>query len=442
MNHPEEASIAKLKYSFINLIIARFITRSGDVAWMYIAIPMMLAELFPKSVFEVSTLLICTNASVVLFMPSLGGRIDVTDRLRIVRLFAVMQLIGTIGTGLTPLLYFYTASLSPWIALIWLDIFGILLTVGFYACNVAIQNDWIPELAEKDQTLLPWINARLQQSNLLSQTLIPFAASAVMMIGSIHAFFTSGFFILLIFNVYTFIIEYVLLRSVYNAHNVLKGKHHKKVEQIAGTFSDIFKSFKVGFVKARKLFIFPIIVSQAFLWVTFLSPHSFPLITFFITEWNFSNFSVGAFKGIAAILGIIPSFLFPFLLKRYSIKMLYPSFLLFQSLCLLIVVVTIKTESIMVQIGVMTLLICSRFGLHGADLINTQLKQQYIPAQDRGKVGAFSTTLDQFGLMLTGFFGLMFSSTSQFYILALISFGAVFIATVITAVWCRYAQLE
>lgn len=407
--------------SIRKLIISRWITRIGDHAWD-LALPLALIQVFPGTLRPIAIYYLLTRLSVILIMPSLGAWSDSHNRLRVIALGIFLQTMGVGGVAVL----LGTSHLDQGFMMGVIVISGSLSQLGGSLMNVAVPSDWIPTLLRGKE--LATVNSRLKRVDLISEVAAPLAAGAIMTIGSLSNFFTSGFFFIAALNILSFLPEYLLLRSVYNRSLSLQLEKHRDV-LFDKNFSRFFKNIAVNAHAVLKHYLAPVIIANSLLWFTVLTPHGILLTAYLKESWHLSDTLIGVFRSLGALSGIIPTFIYDRMVKRYGIKATAFRFVLIQS-------VTLVGASLLLHLPYifLILIVISRIGLYGFSLSEIHLRQQYVESPMRGMIGGFATSLNYAMTLLLYLIALGISDPASFPILCYLSCGAI-LAAMLSVGW-------
>jgi len=139
-----------------NLLLSRFLTRSGDQAWLF-ALPVALLVLLPADTALVIGVFLVSKFATLLILPLLAGVVDTWPRLHTATFGTAVQAVGVLGStgcvfalhglGLransshvltnTPVFFAVVGTLVA---------FSVLSALGSDLMKIAIGNDWIPAL--------------------------------------------------------------------------------------------------------------------------------------------------------------------------------------------------------------------------------------------------------------------------------------------------------
>ncbi|CAF3609328.1 unnamed protein product [Adineta steineri] len=476
----------------IYLYIAMTLSSWGDRMWNF-AIGIYFISLNPTNLQGVAINGIALNVVVILFATAIGNWIDRNPRLSSLRKILFFQNLSVASMAVLVVYALYNQSTIPsnWMIIIqgFLIGIGMIAQLSSVACKVSVSRDWIVALYGSDRQnlasrfsfililfcffkLFPIridTNATLRRIDLLSGVLAPILTGAVMAFTSrwISAVLIAGW------NVVSLGFELFLYTRVYHsAIDVLshktsseKSSESKKKEGI----SKFCPSFQ-GLGTYASLSVCLPGLSLALLYMTVLSFDS--VTRAYVIEQGLSEVLLGLLNGLGSIVGIIGTFIYPIFVKRtglvrtgvigfwseFSMLILCllslfvhgTSFTPFKRFtigsCHLYDEMSNKDSTINIKpfecsnskFSVLLLVIgitLNRFGLWIADLTVTQLQQERVPENIRGRIGGTQHSLNQFFDMLRYTLIILLPRMSQFGYHICSSVLSVFLASFIYTIW-------
>ena len=142
----------------------------------------------------------------------------------------------------------------------------------------------------------------------------------------------TGFLIIVLWNLISFIPELLILHSVFNERADLKFK-------LLSSSNDIKKSFLQKLLDGWKSFlkqsVSPVIIASSLLWLSVLSPHGVLLTAFLNDGWKIPEWTIGIFRSSGAFFGLAATAVFPFALRFMNLRKASALFLTFQALMVL-----------------------------------------------------------------------------------------------------------
>lgn len=420
------------------MLLGRLLTRSGDQACDF-AVPLVLLQILPGEFRMAALYFLLVRVAMVLFLPRISQIIDQVDRLKAAQFGIFLQLIGVIA-GLFCVIAISKFSHPSFQSLNFTLIFSIMISSGIASqlgstfMDISIATDLVPSSFEGNQ--LARFNSRLRQVDLFTEVVSPVVAGALLlMTSSFWPLF--GFSVIAIWNILSFFPEYGILKSIFNERPDLNRKL-LRVDESAK--QSILTRLKRGWSSFFKEPVAPVVLAYAFLWFSVLSPHGVLLTAFLKDGWKLPELTIGVFRGLGAVFGLLATVLFPLVVKKMSVKNTALVFLSFQTTVLVIGYYFFLRGDQIGQFGFLALILFSRIGLYGFSLGEVQLRQTSIAPEVRGEVNGFANALT--ALATIGLFGagVALPSTDDFKYLVLSSVAFVVLALAVYWNWNRKAQ--
>lgn len=396
------------------LIAARGITKFGDHAWD-LAIPIMLARIFPGSLSEVAIYLLINTASTVLFIPKLSRWFNYQSRLKNLNLCILSQTVGISTT----LLLLYTPDKNTSLIFLPAIIFaGILTKIGTTLSDLSLSIDWIPTIFKPQE--LPAINSKIRRIDLLMEVLAPVITGFILLLDW-------GFELVTLVNLITFILEFLLLKIIYEQYDT---KLNKLIFSPRPTNNNVKTH---GFKIMAAQYAFPIILANACLWYTVLTPHG-ALLTAYLKDSAFiSEDHLGIIRSAGALIGILPTFYYSYVSKRIGIIKFAALSISFQLIWLIVSVITLENIAT-IWIAIASIIV-SRVGLYGFVLAELEIRQTTIPEDIRLEVSGAASALKHSANLVLYTTAVIWSSPAQFMILAWTTVLVIGTGTILT--WSR-----
>ncbi|MBK9324224.1 MAG: ABC transporter substrate-binding protein [Bdellovibrionaceae bacterium] len=417
------------------MLLGRLLTRSGDQAWDF-AVPIVLLQLLPGNLRFAALYYLLIRIATVLFLPRLSSLIDHIDRLKASKLGILLQLIGVL-VGFASVIVLARTSPHDFESHEFISIFivlvasGIVSQLGSTFMDISIANDLVPSSFDYDK--LAAFNSRLRQVDLFTEVGSPVLAGALLLMTSTH-WPLLGFSLIAIWNVLSFFPEYGILKSIFNERPDLKDKP-LKIDST--TKQSIFAQIRDGWSSFFRDPIALVVLAYSFLWLSVLSPHGVLLTAYLKDGWNLPELTIGIFRGLGALFGLLATVLFPLILRRVSVNRASFLFLSFQAVMLVIGYLLFLRADSFGQIGFLVLILFSRVGLYGFSLGEMQIRQTGIGPQVRGEVNGFANALTALATIGLYGAGVALPSTEDFKYLVLSSVGFVVLALVVYGSWYR-----
>ena len=401
------------------VVIGRAITKFGDHAWD-IAVPIALTKMNPGSLAEVAAYYLATTLSVLLCAPRLSQWFNKSHRLQNVMVAIAMQAIGILTV--TYFLYKAGHGKTSWELLLPIIVGGIIAKVGANLSDISLASDWVPTIFHR--STLAKVNSQIRRADMLMEVIAPVIAGFLLIM-------PTGFNFIAIVNIFTFIAEAILLTIVFKNESVLQRGSDE------GGDDSLIKEPRRNFIKSFKLasgqYVFPLLITNACLWFTVLTPHGSLLTAYLKEAILLPESTLGIVRGLGALVGVLPTFIYEPLSKKLGIVKLAAYAITFQITCLMVSLFALAPSSINLFLGA---IIISRLGLYGFTLAELEILQRTVPNKIRLEVAGIRSSINYSSNLVLYASALFLSQTSQFPILCWASVIVIFIGTLIT--WRRY----
>lgn len=407
------------------ILTSRFLTRFGDQAWDF-ATPIVLIQLFPGKIQLISFLYLFSKAIQVFWGPTVLKIIDSSPRLRIYKIGIGAQTASLIVTFLIILSQFHAQNISEGSTIILFLILGLLTSfanLGSTLMDTSVGFDLAIDLLQEGELTL--FNSRLKRLDLLTEVSAPLVTGLLLSLAHTHNS-SWGFVAIAVINLVTFIPEYLLLSSI---PNLDKGKVFTK--KMANTCSTFFSSLLGSFSKLKGKDFTPVIISYALLWLSILSPHGVLLTSYLKDGAGASEFIIGLFRGLGAVFGLIPTFLYPIMKKRYGITNTSRYLLLSQFIFVLLSGFAFYYSSFSI-FPLLIFILFSRIGLYGYSIGETEMRQQMIPREIRGEINGIASSITSAATLVLFFLGTIFGAVHTFWVMVAVSILSVGIGLLVS----------
>lgn len=420
------------------LLLGRLLTRSGDQAWDFI-VPFALLHVFPGKLQVAAFYYLLIKIGTFLLTPLIGKWIDSSQRTKVVKVgvwiqfFAVLG--GTVAFYVLDVVSHAIVEVGDGILIgslfAILSVFGIFASLGSVITDIAVGNDLAPSLIPAD--MLTQFNSWLRRIDLGTEVGAPILAGVLytLEVPSIHLF---GLLAVALWNLISFVPEYMLLVNVIKKSNL-----PLKTSSAAKGLKELFT---INFSESVANPIFWLIFSYALLWLSVLSPHGVLLAGYLKDKVALPESEIGVFRGLGAIFGLISTFTFPLLVKRFGLISSSKLHLAFQGGVLVFGIIAFSTGfplSIYVFLGCILL---SRIGLYGFSNGEFELRQRMIPQGQRGELNSLSYLTTTFATLILFAAGSLLPSTEDFKYLVYASLAAVLLANVIFFKWAKGREIK
>jgi len=181
--------------------------------------------------------------------------------------------------------------------------------------------------------------------------------------------------------------------------------------------TNIIKSLTTGWVLFIQQIIALVIVANACLWLTILSPHDIVM-----TAWlksnplntNIETYQIGIFRALGAGFGIMATILFPIIHNRVGLITASKIFITWEAVTLILALLAYYFVGLW---GFLALILLSRVGLYGWDVGQVEVLQIGIPESVRGTINAIDGSFTKLATLLTVVAGFALPDPQTFYIL-------------------------
>ena len=410
------------------ILFSRFLTRFGDQAWDF-AIPLVLISIFPGQLQNVAGYYLISKVAQFFLNPIILRWIDHLPRATIYKLGIGSQTFAVLVTWILITQFQRTLEIHDvayfWLVYLSLGLVGIIGSLGSTLMEISVGYDLAADLVPKEN--LATFNSHLKRIDLFTEVTAPIFAGAVLLIpnGSV---LNVGFTIIALLNFITFVPEYLLLSSIKELANI-KGRQEVKL------YVNPIQEFKSGIKDFNdSKFVVPM-VAYAFLWLSVLSPHGVLLAGYLKDGNKLSEFHISIFRGMGAFFGMIPTFIFPVMNKKWGLIFTSKLFLGFQAICVLVgaIFLSMNTDNSIYLFLLMILL--SRIGLYGFSIGEAEARQIFIPSHLRGRINGVGVSLTSFATLILFAFGTLMPTSSDFSILVWTSTSSVLIGYLILISW-------
>lgn len=429
----------KTSLSF-RLLLGRFLTRSGDQAWDF-AVPIILLKILPNHLRIAALYYLLIKLLGVILIPRVAAVIDTRDRMSVVKLGLLLQFFGVLLSAASVYSLYSLKLTEPSfndpkfiIVFCFMVVTGLIGSLGASLMDIAIANDLAPTVFSG--TELSHFNSRFRQVDLVTEVGSPVMAGLLMAV-TFSALPLAGFALVILWNLVSFVPEYIILSSVFEDRPELKNKIVQVAEGIKKSF---VQKITEGWKELFKQPIAPVMIAYALLWLSALSPHGVLLTGFLQDGWRTPEWLIGLFRGSGAFFGLAATFLFPLVLKVTNVRRASGIFLGFQALMVAAAFGFFLLGGTIGQNGFLILVLFSRIGIYGFSLGEVQIRQEEIPPSVRGQINGFANALTGIATLILFGAGAILPNTDDFRYLVLMSVICVFAAFLIYASWLKKSE--
>ena len=348
----------------LNILLSTTLSRLGSKTWEF-ATPLLILEWSPGSLAAPAALGLTRALFQTLFSPYLGNMADHQwDRMSTVWIGTSMQAVGCLMSVCVLLLYNFSinvdgnnASMMHLFSLLLVIAAGVIESLGAQLSSVAVKKEWLPIIFSEEEVnvssaisaernnqkmlntrifsslniqnpiTLSFINTAMTNIDLIAKMFGPVLAGWVLeVLAHNDRSLQRGFVFIATTNVVSFVPEIYLLRKVYQSCLALQLRcvvddDVKSMKQQTQTSS----SNKKDDVSPWIIWInhpsgLPLLtLSLASLYMTALAPDGVVLTSYLVTI-GMSPTSIGAFRGIGAVSGVLGICLFSLLRNNYDDK--------------------------------------------------------------------------------------------------------------------------
>lgn len=423
-------------HSTFLLFLSRLLTKSGDNAWVF-AVPMALVHIYPDSLRPVSLFYLLLRILVMLIMPKTGAWIDSKSRPKAIQATILPQL--PLMVALAFCLAWLGSEVHPGSGLQEpqeIAIFALLVILSAisqaasHLSSVLVVSDFIPNLFQNER--LTKANTTLRRIDLLTEIVSPIATGFVLAFLPWSPFVFSGFVLVAFWNVLSFWLEYLVLRSFLRS-GVLSE------ERVSRRYSTHPKPIeKRSFLQDLKLFVaqpaFFTMLGLSMMHIQVLSPPNVVGSSFLKSGWHISEEVIGLFRGLGAVVSIVATAFVGGIIRRRGLAKSISLFSALQAGFLFLTAISFHwgPDAVWFYLGG---IILSRFGHSGFILCEMQIRQETIPQEHLGLMNGIAVSMNAIGSFIILLLGAIYSDPQDFGALVWPSSVAVTICWALTAYW-------
>ena len=410
------------------ILFGRFLTRSGDQAWDF-AVPLVLLKIFPDQIRFAAGYFLIVKLLHVLLMPKVASIIDQKSRLIVAYVGSSIQCLGVLfGTACLFYLNQNARTDYLWAVFTTLALSGLVSSLGASLMNISVGNDLVPSVIPGEQ--ITHFNSRLRQLDLFTEVLSPVFAGLLLVLNSARIPLL-GLLLIAVWNLFSFFPEVLILRSIFEKNPKLLAK-----EFLSSALRIPFVlKLKNGWTSFFKQPVAPAVLAYALLWLSVLSPHGVLLTGYLKDGMKMPEVTIGIFRGLGALFGLVSTILFPIAVARYGLIKGSRAFILFQVGMLIMALAFFLVPSGLGHYGFLVFILFSRIGLYGFSLGEMQIRQMGIAPRERGEVNGFADALTGLATLLLYGFGTLLPTTEDFKFLIVGSVVFVALGALIFSLW-------
>lgn len=408
------------------ILLSRFFTRFGDQAWDF-AMPLVLIQLFPGKIQIIALVYLVSKFAQVLVGPSIASKVDNEKRITIYKLGIGSQTIAMILMWVLIVLLFLNKtgheSISVFqyiLILFFMATFSAISNLGSSLMDISVGFDLAVDVLPKAE--LTEFNSRLKRLDLFTEVTAPIFTGLIFSLFSQKSEYL-GFSIIALLNLLTFLPEFYLLKATQS------GDSYKEKITVPRSNANFFKIFIEALTKLKNKPYALVIVSYAFLWLSALSPHGVLLTSFLKDGAKESEMTIGLFRGLGALFGLIPTFIFFKIKNKVGLVQTSKLFVTFQFICILLA--SLSFYFIHNIYPFLIFILFSRIGLYGFSIGETELRQSMIPIEKRGEVNGIANSTTSMATLALFIAASLIGETANFGYLVIFSVVSVFISMIL-----------
>mmetsp|Transcript_7181 Transcript_7181/g.13313 ORF Transcript_7181/g.13313 Transcript_7181/m.13313 type:complete len:543 (+) Transcript_7181:163-1791(+) len=462
----------------------------GDRLWLF-AIPMLFAEIWSGSFLAVGLYNLILYAALIVIMPISGWLIDRISRMR---LMALAIVVDNVFVCLACMLTFSTSFFIGDDETLWWILGGTTacsIVAQFFAntSTIALEKDWMPVIVGEEKSALSRFNSWLRRIDLACKFIAPMIFAILLQKITAHrpTRIRIGSSFVLVWNAISMLPEILLSYSVYanspqlsvrDRSSQSKNESEKQEDtkfamdgdDMIRDIEDHFNSRQQGCCSRlasccakwpiigplcegwgewMKSDITSISLGYTLLYASVLAPG--PLLTAYLKTIGLPDIVIGLSMGLGAVFGLIGTVIFEPLSRCASLPRIGLATIWLWCIFLApTLVVFLPTSSKSTNTSLDSLLDVSavvkgyillstvtvgRIWLWAFDLAETQILQQYVDQDRRGRVAATQSSIATLWTLVIYGLSVVYHKPEQFNYLVFFSFGFVFMGAVFTSFW-------
>lgn len=426
---------------FVLLYVQTFLASFGERLWGF-AVPMLLATMYPKNMWPAATLAFIETISGFLCGPTVGALLDRSERLVIMRIALIAQNVSiVVASGCFYVLVWLdlgSAESVPydkwtfWLPMICLYVVAAFNSIAALADSVSIKKIWVPAICSGNDDLLRSTNASMRRINLLCEVGAPLAFGSLLSFLPQQNAIGVSLLVVVLWNVASFVPELVTLQAIYARVPSLSQPAPNAGQSPQNRVHEIIR----GWRSYSKHPVFLASLAYVLLFVTVLMPGV--LMTSFLIFWKIEQWEIAVFRGLCAITGILATMIATPVMKRVGIVRAGVIFSWFQWAFLVPATVAVFLPSFGFVWGIyvfMGMVILSRMGLWGFDLVEVHLMQTCVSTTEAGSINSVEYSATQLASMLPYIVGIFSNDPQHFVWLVVGSSLSILCAAILFTVW-------
>jgi iron-regulated transporter 1 len=376
--------------------------------------------------------------------PSVGALIDRTGRLSIMRVALIGQNVSIVVASACfyALVWLGLSSENAvpydkwtfWLPMICLYAVAALNSVAALADSVCIKKVWVPAICNGNDDLLRSTNASMRRINLICEIGAPLVFGLMLSFLPQENAISISLLVVVLWNVASCVPELITLQAIYNRVPTLAQTPAHAGMPTETPLREALNGWR-SYVK-HNVFLAPF--AYALLFVTVLMPGV--LMTSFLIYWKIEQWEIAVFRGLCAITGILATVIATPIMKRVGIVRAGVIFSWFQWGFLVPATVAVFLPAFGYVWGLyvfMAMVILSRMGLWGFDLVEVHIMQTGVSAAEAGAINSVEYSATQLGSLLPYVIGIFSNDPTLFVWLVVGSFVSILSAAVLFSIWAK-----
>lgn len=406
--------------SYNSLYISHFLTSWTDRFYEF-ASYLFIIEIFKKSLLLPSIYGFILTICAIIFSNYVGKYVDIMERLKIIRITMIVQKASIIISSFM-FIWMMLSESNKIIKYIIVVIFGCTLKMSFIVNNIAIEKDWVVVISNGDTEKL---TTTMRRIDIFCKTMAPLTMGIITIKGSLY-----GLISIIIWNILSGCIEYILIYRTYIKYPDLSNKNNNNNENTPLIGNENYEE-NITFIDYIKHKVFLASLSLSMLYLTVLSFGG--IMVSYLKLVGYSDLMLGILRAIAGITGISATYLMPYISKKIGVVRTGLWSLWIEFFTLVPVILSFKLNgpnwiNFLMMFGGMSL---SRIGLWMFDLSETLILQNQVEPKNIGSIAGWQHALCNFFDLLQFILTMIISNPKDFFIPSFISLISVLLSALV-----------
>jgi iron-regulated transporter 1 len=294
--------------------------------------------------------------------------------------------------------------------------------MSFIVNNIAIEKDWVVVISNGDTEKL---TTTMRRIDLFCKTMAPLTMGIITIKGSLY-----GLISIIIWNILSGCIEYILIYRTYIKYPDLSNKNNNNNENTPLIGNENYEE-NITFIDYIKHKVFLASLSLSMLYLTVLSFGG--IMVSYLKLVGYSDLMLGILRAIAGITGISATYLMPYISKKIGVVRTGLWSLWIEFFTLVPVILSFKLNgpnwiNFLMMFGGMSL---SRIGLWMFDLSETLILQNQVEPKNIGSIAGWQHALCNFFDLLQFILTMIISNPKDFFIPSFISLISVLLSALV-----------